>query len=380
MCGCLQGVLLSVLLMKNKNRCAGYAFLLSYLLMLIAQLLMKIADKYWLMQNLRTTYSLSYQFPFLYGPLLCLFLRKHFDRNLRFTLKDGLHLLPFGYGVLYQWAEPLFALPSFFYWPLRGLQSLFLQWTSLAVYHAAAWRLWTAHCQTSTNLFSELQAFRLRWLGRFIITSFGVGMIISAVTVFLYITYPHYTYVRFSFVLLTVFVYWISYSALHQPTLFTAFVNDEYQPASEKQEPIMTTFTIHRAAKKYANSALSDVEASRIHMGLNQLMEEKKLFTNPELTIEQLAGCLHTSRHLLSQVLNQRLGQSFYEYVNKLRVAEAKRLLLDEKRQNQKIASLAYDAGFNSLSTFNDVFKKTTGLTPSQFRKQADEVSQKQRV
>jgi AraC-like DNA-binding protein len=68
-------------------------------------------------------------------------------------------------------------------------------------------------------------------------------------------------------------------------------------------------------------------------------------------------------------VLNDTIGLSFYEYVNCYRVSEAKALLSDASRKDHKIASIAYDAGFNSLSSFNDVFKKMTGQTPSQYRK-----------
>jgi len=64
--------------------------------------------------------------------------------------------------------------------------------------------------------------------------------------------------------------------------------------------------------------------------------------------------------------------------VNHYRVEEAKQLLLEPAKEDHKIASIAYDAGFNSLSTFNDVFKKITGTTPSQFRKEEHHVPKQQ--
>ena len=136
---------------------------------------------------------------------------------------------------------------------------------------------------------------------------------------------------------------------------------------------------MHKKAEKYANTGLKDEDAERILNSLEQLMQDQKPFLDPETTIDKLAGLVNTNRHTLSQVLNERAAKSFYDYINQYRVNEAKRLLLDESYSNQKIASIAYDAGFNSLSAFNDVFKKMTGTTPSQFKKSTQQEPRQQR-
>jgi len=78
-------------------------------------------------------------------------------------------------------------------------------------------------------------------------------------------------------------------------------------------------------------------------------------------------------------VINESFRRSFYDYVNQYRVDEARQLLLDPAKADHKIASIAYDSGFNSLSTFNDVFKKMAGVTPSQFKKDIRISSRQQR-
>jgi AraC-like DNA-binding protein len=62
------------------------------------------------------------------------------------------------------------------------------------------------------------------------------------------------------------------------------------------------------------------------------------------------------------------LKKSFYDVINSYRVEEAKRLLLDEKNRNYTILSVGFEAGFNSKTTFNTVFKKFTGVTPTEYR------------
>jgi AraC-like DNA-binding protein len=70
----------------------------------------------------------------------------------------------------------------------------------------------------------------------------------------------------------------------------------------------------------------------------------------------------------VSQAINDGMKKNFYDLVNSYRVEEAKRLLMDEKNNNFTILSVGFEAGFNSKTTFNTVFKKFTGLTPTEFR------------
>jgi AraC-like DNA-binding protein len=182
---------------------------------------------------------------------------------------------------------------------------------------------------------------------------------------------------RYWFLALTAFIYWISYSALTQPSIFSVIKG--YAGKQDANLPVLPKLVVHRPAKKYSNSGLSEDAITAIQSTLEEMMSRQKPYLNPELTINDLAAMVNCNRHHLSQVLNEGLRQSFYDYVNHYRVEEARQLLLDPSREDHKIASIAYDAGFNSLSTFNDVFKKITGTTPSQFRKDMLSHSQQQR-
>ncbi|AXY74367.1 AraC family transcriptional regulator [Paraflavitalea soli] len=119
-------------------------------------------------------------------------------------------------------------------------------------------------------------------------------------------------------------------------------------------------------------STLTTLQQEAIAVKLSVLMQEKKVYTDPELTLEKLSTLVKTPRHHLSEVLNQHLHQTFYQYINDHRMKEVLHLL-DHCRQHQvtpNILSLAYDAGFNSKSSFNQYFKKTTGYTPTEYLKQ----------
>lgn len=98
-------------------------------------------------------------------------------------------------------------------------------------------------------------------------------------------------------------------------------------------------------------------------------MEEKKPYLNSELTLSILARDLGISRSQLSSLINEGTGDNFYDFVNKYRVEEVKRLMTDPQVKNYNLLGIALEAGFKSKSTFNLIFKRFTGLTPSEYRK-----------
>ena len=102
---------------------------------------------------------------------------------------------------------------------------------------------------------------------------------------------------------------------------------------------------------------------------LEDLVKDKHIHHDPLLTIEKLAKALNTNRSYLSQSINNFHGVSFRKWINELRIQEAKILLLDEKQDHFSIEAIAEMVGFSSISSFNENFKKVTGLTPSYFRK-----------
>jgi AraC-like DNA-binding protein len=98
-------------------------------------------------------------------------------------------------------------------------------------------------------------------------------------------------------------------------------------------------------------------------------MEPEKIYTDGDLTIQKLAAKLSIPVQHLSQVVNEQLNQNILDFINKHRVEEAKRRLLDPASKHLSILAIAEDVGFNSKSAFNAVFKKHTKTTPSEFRK-----------
>ncbi len=138
-------------------------------------------------------------------------------------------------------------------------------------------------------------------------------------------------------------------------------------PQSEPDIPISTP---EPPSPRYQRSTLT-VEESQIALHrLRRLMEYDKLFLDSTLTLAALAERVGLPAQHLSQVINEQCGQNFADFVNSYRIEEAKRRLHDQHFAHYSILAISEDSGFHSKSTFNTAFKKHTGLTPSEFRKQ----------
>lgn len=146
------------------------------------------------------------------------------------------------------------------------------------------------------------------------------------------------------------FINYLLVNALRQPIVFSGLSAEEVQLLLDGQETSQST---------YSDGKFID--------HLQRHMAEAKPFLYSNLSVEQLAGQLKAPPRELSRAINQGLGQNFFEFVSGYRVEEAKRSL-DDVANRDNILQIMYDAGFNSKSVFNTAFKKTTGMTPSQYR------------
>jgi AraC-like DNA-binding protein len=103
-------------------------------------------------------------------------------------------------------------------------------------------------------------------------------------------------------------------------------------------------------------------------------MDTKEVFKNPQLSLAQLALDLDVTPKELSRHINDVHQKNFSEYLNMHRVESVKKLLTSEEAQKYTLITLAESAGFSSKSSFNAIFKKSTGITPSAYKKQSPSI------
>ncbi len=103
---------------------------------------------------------------------------------------------------------------------------------------------------------------------------------------------------------------------------------------------------------------------------LEELFLTKKPYLEPDLTLPKLAEMMQMTTHELSGLINNGFQKNFYHFINGYRIEECKRVLEESKNEAINMLGIAYDAGFNSKTTFNTAFKAYTGLSPTEYYKQ----------
>ncbi|MBN1415203.1 MAG: AraC family transcriptional regulator [Bacteroidales bacterium] len=120
--------------------------------------------------------------------------------------------------------------------------------------------------------------------------------------------------------------------------------------------------------KKYAKSSLSEEDKVEILRKLKDSMENEKYFKNNMASQSQISRKLLIPAHHISQVINEKLNQSFFEFIASYRIKEAEKILRDPDMNHLTVEEIAEEVGYISKSAFNKTFKKITGKTPSEYR------------
>lgn len=382
--GCaVQGVVLSILLLTRKTNRSANRLLAVIVLIISTQSILSAFDTRWFFMALPHVSKIGWLLPTFVGPVFFLFAR-HLTRQISKnpwtilvhfipSLIAFFYLLPY---YLKSAAEKRAYLNDFelasrddFGWLNQFSNFQFLFYLVLTLVFLRR------HRDVIVQQFSEIEHLRLRWLRNF---TYWILVILSIGTVGFYAkkfgleTVSHLYDYHLHYVLVAVLLYWIGYHMLVQPEIFSsvAEISSDFPIGSESDPNLQKT-----ASPKYQKSLLRPEESEDYLTRLTAFMDEKQPHKIPTLTIQELSEAVGIPKHGISQVINDRLGKNFYDFVNFYRVEEAKRLLLDPEFRKLTQVALSEEAGFNSKATFFAVFKKQTGLTPSSYAKQQANVA-----
>jgi AraC-like DNA-binding protein len=171
---------------------------------------------------------------------------------------------------------------------------------------------------------------------------------------------------------LLLYIVFIAFSALGQPPyMYKATAHAEELPAQSAEVPIPPFESEEKEQiEKYARSGLRDDSARYYVDKLHALMRDQRVFLDCDLTLRTLAGMLKLRPHHLSQILNEQLGKSFYDFINEHRVVHAKGLLTANADTAMSILDIAFASGYNNKVSFYNAFRRFVGMTPTRYREE----------
>ncbi len=321
-----------------------------------------------------------YSFPFIsftYGPLLYLYVRHSADPSLKFKPWHTLHFIPFfvffAVSVIFRSRSFFDDLSGFFaidrFTPLRIVYGVcfFLSVTVYSILSFIRIRRHQLHLRDIVSFTSD--KLTLNWMKVLSITFYvgyivvfilgGIDIIAGLVTFDPYIL---------TFFFIAAFSFAYSFYAIRQPEL------SDYPVASSREEADKDA---HAGAEKYAKSGLRKEQAEEYLTKLLKIMDDEKPYLDGDLTIHHLSQKTGIPRHYITEVLNEKYGRNFFTFINEYRVREVISRINDPKYQHYTILAIAFDAGFNSKSTFNSIFKAYAGKTPSEYRNELTKPAEK---
>ncbi|MEE9364412.1 MAG: AraC family transcriptional regulator [Cellulophaga sp.] len=161
----------------------------------------------------------------------------------------------------------------------------------------------------------------------------------------------------FHTILLLLFVTWVILKSLYSPEIF---------------KPIDTK---HRLVKDLYLENFNDKKSAKVYneeiLRLKSYIEKNQPFLRPSLTIKELANEIRMETQDLSILINRYIGKHFFDFINEYRIKMAIKILQNPNRKSSHILEILYEVGFNSKSSFHRAFRKYTGKTPKEYRKES---------
>ncbi|MDC8012326.1 helix-turn-helix transcriptional regulator [Tahibacter soli] len=276
------------------------------------------------------------------------------------------HVLPAALGLAFALANAIGALDET---PLGAAVHLFVfhAWVLQGVAYLVLAALRLRGTRAALEEVSADEAnLRLAWL-RVLVPVFGaLWLVLGADRLFTALAAERWRLFGFALGWATVFaVYALAWFGLRQRMLMPAELAPHYAPGAAPPPD---------AAKdaRYERSGLSTAELAQIAADLERVVRDERLYADSALDLASLSDRSGWPPNYISQALNQALGRNFFEFVNGFRIREAARCLADPA-DGRAILDIAMACGFGSKSTFNTVFKRMTGATPSDYRRRAFE-------
>jgi len=339
----LLGVLLIAALLSARAHSSANRFLAAGLLGSVYRQFMLVMQLSGAIASFPILLRTSFPMQLLSISLLYLYVIAITTPQFHLERKHAVHLIPFVFGFAWH----LYNQDPYFQIVIKVLVAI--------PYLIGAQRHVNRFATQSKDHVSDLSHLQLKWLRTLLIGAYSV-LAVDALDV---VTGPDVPvwYLLPSVGLISLMT--LAYFSLRVSPVFAREV--ERQQIDSNEDP-------PAPEEKRDTSRLPDEQLERQKERLIALMENQAIYLNPELRLSDLASALGIRPYRVSEILSRGMQTTFYDLVNRYRVAKAQELLLAPDSAYLNLLGVAMESGFKSKSVFNDVFKKMTGKTPSQFR------------
>ena len=315
-------------------------------------------------------------FPLLYGPILYWYvlslIREKPVQARTFVIHSIIYLLFVVLFSIYHYLIEGYEVSVYDgYLHIHGNYPLLIRLYSVyfaisgGVYPLICLILLQLHKQKIHRQFSYEEEINLDWLKLLIVGTFA-SFLAGFFTILFIVDWQWNENPRYAFYIIsiinTVFIFFMGYFDLKQTTIFDA---------SEVRTRILDTRSKvnEEIESRYSKSGLDTDKSKELFEKLNNAMKQDKFYLDGKLTLASLASKMNVSTNHVSQAINENSDMNFFDYVNSYRVKEVKELIMNINFSHYTLLGIGIECGFNSKSSFNQIFKEHTGMTPSQYKR-----------
>jgi len=240
----------------------------------------------------------------------------------------------------------------------------------MIVYYFLVRHAFKTYQKSIQNLYSETTRINLSWV-KWLNNGYLLLVLIGLTFYALILEFPDKfgIFVAINLAFVTPYIYAATFKGMSQPTLWQLKSGQIKDDVLEEIHELEQVTSHHiKEGQKEQKQIVPTEKLNEIALLITEQMEVDQLFLQSELTLNDLADKINVPSYLVTLAINDTLKKNFYDLVNGYRVEEAKNLLTNTKSGHIKMLAIGYDSGFNSKTTFNTVFKKMTGYTPTEFK------------
>jgi AraC-like DNA-binding protein len=222
------------------------------------------------------------------------------------------------------------------------------------------------------DLYQKISTYdNLKWIYNFFkLTVIVYIMWISALMIKFYLNFTGFLFSYYPLrISTTIIIFILGYQGLRYLRILKERKNIRQDISIEKEE-IEKSLNNQEEEEKIGEAVTvkNTYKYESQFLEIDNFIRSQKMYLQPKYTLQHLSKDLDIGSSTLSASINRNAQKSFIDYINEMRVDQAKKFLLDHKYEDYTIASIGLESGFNSKSAFYDVFKKHTGLTPLAFK------------
>ncbi|WP_394748758.1 helix-turn-helix domain-containing protein [Spongiimicrobium salis] len=365
--GILMTFLMLFSLVRKKEKSNAQQVLLTIFTLLFLALVCYYGYLHKIYVLLLSTYLFVDTFDVLIGPLLWVYVRCITNSPYNTLYKNKIHFIyPLISTLLISIPSMVFMVQGTFDESILGTLNPYFSFEILYSlgYTIAAYTKLLSFQKAVKHNYSNLENKDLNWIRIFLIGIMGIALIDISTSIYELTLAKELSWnIGYLTVLpgILLLIY-LGYYGISQATILVPdFLLNQSHASKTSENQFAPTIS-----KKYEYDA---EEMKQLKLQLSALMEQQKPYLMEDLTLSHLAKMLSTSDKKLSTLLNQHMKISFYDYVNGFRVQAVKNRLKENWDSTYTLLGIAYDCGFKSKSSFNRIFKKNTGLSPSAYKK-----------